>query len=111
MAKRPPLPLVLTANDLLDGSTVYFDGLGWTDDLALAMVAGDDTSAAGLEARLEQAERSGETVEPYLATVVAGPEGVPLPVHYREKIRVVGPTFRDDFGRNQAPGAIDVQIR
>ncbi len=110
-AKRPPLPLVLTANELFDGYTVYFDGTGWSPELARASVAADDAAAAALEAKLEEAERSGEAVEPYLATVAVGADGAPLPTHYREKIRVLGPTFRDDFGRNQAPGALDVQIR
>lgn len=104
--KRPPLPLVLTGNDLIEGGTVYYAGGGWTADLAGATVAADDAAGVALEEALAAAEQSGEVVEPYLATVAIGADGSVQPTHYREKIRLTGPTFRDDFGRNQASGAI-----
>lgn len=88
-AKRPPLPIVLTANALLDGNVVYFDGAGWIDALHDAMVARDDEGARVLEARLADIA----VVEPFLATVALDAEGRPQPAHYREKIRLTGPTF------------------
>jgi hypothetical protein len=82
-------PLILTGNDLLEGHVVYFDGAGWTADPAAALVAKDEAGAAALEAAL------GEThvVEPYLVTAGLDAAGLPLPIHYREKIRLAGPTF------------------
>lgn len=98
-SKRPPLPLVLTGNDLLGGHVVWFDGKGWTTVLAEATVAQDDEAADELQAVLDS--WLGRIVEPYFATVaLAG--GRPLPTHYREKIRLVGPTF--------AEGAPDVSL-
>lgn len=105
-AKRPPLPLILTANDLLEGGTVYYSGAGWTSLLADALVATDDYGGHALQTMMLESEANGVVVEPYLATVKLDTEGRPLPVHYRERIRIVGPTFRDDFGRNDLAGAI-----
>lgn len=96
--KRPPLPLILTANELLTGATVYWSGSAWTAAIDEALVATDEAAASALVAKRDQSEASGETVEPYVSTVRAE-GGHVKPVHYREKIRIVGPTFRDDFGR------------
>ena len=96
--KRPPLPLILTANDLMTGATVYYDGAGWSESVEKALVASEADAAVALETKRDAAESSGETVEPYLATVRLE-DGRVRPVHYREKIRIVGPTFRNDFGR------------
>jgi uncharacterized protein DUF2849 len=83
-AKRPPLPLVLTANDLLGGDVVYFTQAGWSPDRAEALVATDEAGAEALEASLEEALASGSVVDPYL--IDAGQ------AHYREQIRLRGPT-------------------
>jgi hypothetical protein len=85
MAKRPPLPLILTANDLLDGDVVYFTRSGWSRDRASAFVATDEAGGEALEASLEEAIENGAVVEPYL--IEAGQ------AHYRERIRLGGPTI------------------
>jgi hypothetical protein len=84
--KRPPLPLILTANALLDGDVVYFARNGWSRDRASAFVATDEAGGEALEASLEEAIEDGAVVEPYL--IEAGQD------HYRERIRLGGPTIR-----------------
>ena len=86
MAKRPPLPLVLTANDLLDGEVVYFTRQGWSRNRASAFVAADERGGEALEASLEEALADGAVVEPYL--IEADQD------HVRERIRLGGPTIR-----------------
>ena len=83
--KRPPLPLILTANALFDGDVVYFTRAGWSADRVQAVVATDEAGAEALEASLEQAIAAGEVVDPYL--IDAGQ------AHYREQIRLAGPTI------------------
>jgi hypothetical protein len=83
MAKRPPLPLILTGNDLIEGDVVYYAGAGWSRDRAKASVAGDEAAAEALEAALAAA--GGIVVEPYL--IEAGQ------AHVRERIRLFGPTI------------------
>ena len=82
--KRPPLPLILTANDLFGGDVVYFSKAGWTADRAAALVASDEAGAEALEAALEEAAAAGSVVDPYLIDAGQG--------HYRERIRLSGPT-------------------
>ena len=83
--KRPPLPLILTANALFGGDVVYFTGGHWSADRAAALVATDEAGAEALEASLEAALVAGEVVDPYL--IDAGQ------AHYREQIRLGGPTI------------------
>jgi hypothetical protein len=96
--KRPVLPLVLTASDLLDGDVVFHTGQGWSRALGDAHVAADEAAAAALESALADAEAAGDPVAPYLVTVRVGAGGIIVPDHYRERIRSRGPTFRTDLG-------------
>jgi hypothetical protein len=98
VGKRPALPLVLTASDLLDGDVVYFTGSGWDRSLASALVASDEATAARLEAAFAGVESGGPVAEPFLMKVADGIAGAPVPDHYRERIRALGPTFRADLG-------------
>ena len=82
--KRPPLPLILTANELFDGDVVYFTGAGWSPDRRLALAASDEAGAETLEAALEAAVAQGSVIDPYL---IDAPQA-----HYRERIRLSGPT-------------------
>ena len=82
--KRPPLPLILTANDLYGGDVVYFTRRGWSPDRAEAFVATDEPGAEALETSLEEAIADGAVVDAYL--IDAGQ------AHYRERIRRNGPT-------------------
>ena len=38
-------------------------------------------------------------VDPYLVEVTIGTNGEPIPVHYRERMRTLGPTTRLDLGK------------
>ena len=96
--KRPALPLVLTASDLLDGDVVFYSGKGWSRDLAAAAVAADEPAAATLESVLAATEAEGDPVGPYLITVGVAAGGSLVPGHYRERIRSRGPTIRPDLG-------------
>jgi hypothetical protein len=108
--KRPPLPLILTANALLDGDVIFYTGTGWSPRLADALVARDDDGAVRLEAGQQQSEVRGEVVEPYLASVHVDAQGRLLPRHYRERIRVKGPTIRADLGPQAAGEARHVSV-
>jgi len=92
-AKRPPLPFVLTANDLLSGYSVYHDGTRWVAKLDDALVAGDAEAGDRLNLLgLAELER-GAIVDPYLAGVTIGADGTISPRHYRDRYRVSGPTI------------------
>lgn len=95
--KRPSLPLLLTAQDLRDGGVVYWDGQGWDSEIENALIARDEVAAAALEnARAEAAP--GQVLDVFLFSVRDG-DGV-MPAHFREHARLIGPSFRNDFGRN-----------
>ena len=96
--KRPALPLVLTASDLLDGDVVFYAHGGWSRDLAAATIAVDEEAAGALEAALAAVESQGDPVAAYLMTVAVRGDGVIVPDHYRERIRSRGPTFRTALG-------------
>ena len=98
LGKRPPLPLILSANALLDGAVVYRTARGWSPHLADARIARDGAGALGLEAALIEAERTGEVIEPELVPVALDPGGRIVPTHYRGRIRALGPTVRRDLG-------------
>ena len=85
MAKRPLLPLILTANALFDGDVVYFTRNGWSPDRSEAFVAVDEAGAEALEAALDEAVAAGAVVDPYLIDAAQA--------HYRERIRRSGPTI------------------
>lgn len=92
-AKRPALPFVLTANDLLSGYTVYHDGAHWVPKLGDALVASDPEAAEKLN-ELGLAELSrGAIVDPYLAGVTIGGDGAIAPRHFRDAYRLSGPTI------------------
>jgi hypothetical protein len=96
--KRPPLPLILSANAVLDGDVVYRIAGGWSGRLSDAVVAQDDEEAAQLGAAQQAAERSGEVIGAELVSVSFDAAGRIVPAHYRERIRALGPTVRPDLG-------------
>ena len=91
-AKRPPLPLILTGNDLLEGHSIYYAAGGWTTEIADALVGSDEATALRLDAEGRSSTHDGKVVDPYLTTVAIDANGRATPVHYRERIRVSGPT-------------------
>ncbi|RDJ24245.1 DUF2849 domain-containing protein [Bosea caraganae] len=112
--KRPPLPAILLANDLLDGDIVFAtaapDGaLVWTRDPAHALVAADDPAAERLEAYAANQLATNHVVDAYLVDV-AIEGGLPVPRHYRERMKTLGPSNRLDLGK-QAGEGIDAQSK
>ena len=73
--KGPKLPVIMTANDLLDGEVVFLGEGGWTPDPAGALVARDEGTAESLEARAKADFQANRIVEPYLVEVALGEDG------------------------------------
>lgn len=97
--KRPPLPVILIANDLLDGDVVFRSADGWTLDPAEALVARDDAAADALEAAAADPAAARQVVDAYLIDVEVTAGGRPVPRHYRERIKTLGPSNRPDLGK------------
>lgn len=97
MTSRTQIQIV-TANDLFDGDVVFLasDG-GWSRLLSDAAVAETADEAAVLLAEAEPQEDV--VVGPYLAEVERDGQGHLTPIHYRERIRLLGPSNRTDLGR------------
>jgi len=95
----PRRPQILIASDLKSGDVVFLGASGWERDHRLARVAHDATEAAAFEAFGKNEIEKNHVVDMYLAEVEIGPGGVPTPLHYREKMRVMGPSVRRDLGK------------
>jgi hypothetical protein len=97
--KRPPLPAILLANDLLDGEVVFWTGRAWSPLPREALVAHDEEAALALEQAAENGLGAQKVVDAYLVDVTVDTAGVATPRHYREKIKTEGPTTRRDLGK------------
>jgi len=97
--KRPPLPVILVANDLLEGDVIFAAREGWTRDPRKALVAHDPAAAEALERFGATEFLHSKVVDPYLVDVEVNAEGVPTPRHYREILRTLGPSVRQDLGK------------
>ena len=105
--KRPPLPAILVANDLLEGDVVFAASSAgsdsgatrWTRDPREAQVAHDEAQAQALERFGAEEFLHARIVDPYLVDVVMSAEGAPVPRHYREILRTLGPSNRPDLGK------------
>ena len=94
---------VLTANRLGDGIVVFLDFEGaWSEDIALAVVARDPDEARALEDRGAYDSARNLVVEPYLVEVRETAGGL-IPIRYRERVRVAGPSILDDVPGYVAP--------
>ena len=82
-------PNVLTANNLIEGHSVFLSREGWHADIAHAMVAVTPEQAAELEALGHRHVTLNEVVGPYLVDVAIG-DGAPVPLLRREQIRATG---------------------
>ncbi len=90
---------ILTANALLSGDVIYFSQTGtWSRDLDEAFVGLDDNAWKWLGQKGEGEDRIGRVVGPYLVDVEKTANGV-RPTHIRERIRTLGPTVRNDLGK------------
>ena len=99
VAKRPPLPVILLANDLLDGGVVFWTGKQWSPEPIEALIAHNETGASGLEAEAAKALAANRVVDAYLVDVSLDASGGAVPRHYREKIKTEGPSVRRDLGK------------
>ena len=95
MSKTPQIS-VLTANRLGDGIVVFLDFEGaWNEDIAAAVVARSPDEVKALEDRGTYDAARNVVVEPYLVEVREGGGGL-IPIRYRERVRVSGPSILDD---------------
>ena len=94
---------VLTANRLADGAVVFLTHTAqWSEAIDAAVVALEPQSASALAERGKQAEALNVVTDSYLVEVERR-DGRVRPLHIRERIRTLGPTVRDDLGK-QAEG-------
>lgn len=102
VAKRPALPVILLANDLLDGDVVFAaaeaDALRWSRDPGEALIGRDEATADRLDAFAAAELGNQHVVDAYLVDV-AIEDGVPVPRHYRERMKTTGPSIRRDLGK------------
>ncbi|MDE2363552.1 MAG: DUF2849 domain-containing protein [Hyphomicrobiales bacterium] len=96
--KRTPLPAILIANDLRIGDVVFWSQSGWTRDPAAALVAHDQPAADALDAAATAGMARQEVVDAYLIDVDVR-EGVPVPRHFRERFKTLGPSVHPELGK------------
>ena len=82
-------PVVVTANDLIEGDSVFLGTCGWMRDIRTARVAMSADEAKALEADGMAGETGNLVVGPYLIEVSVA-TGQPVPVLRREQIRASG---------------------
>jgi sulfite reductase (NADPH) hemoprotein beta-component len=82
-------PVVVTANDLIEGDSVFLGACGWVRDIRMARVALSGDEAGVLETAGFEGEAGNVVVGPYLIEVSLA-TGVPVPVLRREQIRASG---------------------
>ena len=83
------LPSVLTANDLVEGHSVFLCPEGWQPDIAQALVAVTPEQAEELLALGQRYVGENAVVGPYLIDVNLE-DRAPVPVLRRERIRAAG---------------------
>ena len=83
---------ILTGNDLASGDVIWWDGTGWTRDIAGVVDVGD-----GGEAILAAEEAAQRVNASYVVEAENG-----LPVHIKDRVRAAGPTVRTDLAVNPA---------
>lgn len=98
-------PQILIASDLRDGEVVFLGAGGWQRDKRAARVVHDSQGAAEIETFGKAEITKNHVVDAYLTDVVVDSDGVPTPLHYREKMRAKGPSIRLDLGKQAALGA------
>lgn len=99
-------PQILIASNLKDGEVIFLGHNGWERDFRHARIAKSQEEAQNLEAMGKAAYSANIIVDVYLIDVEITDDGVPRPLHYREQMRIKGPSVRLDLGK-QAHGAPD----
>ena len=92
-------PQILIANDLLDGEVLFMGKAGWLRDHRTAVVATSEEAAEALLAQGKAEMAANKVVDAYLVDIAISPDGHPEPIHYREKMRTLGPSIRLDLGK------------
>lgn len=80
---------VVTANDLVEGHSVFLSPDGWHADIATALIAFTPEEATELEALAARFVEQNAVVGPYLVEVDCT-SGTPVPFLRREQIRAAG---------------------
>ena len=93
---------IFTANRLIDGRVVYWQGARWAESLAEAEIFDDSEAAEGALKAAQKWVAERVVVGTYLFGVRLE-EGVAVPLKARELIRAAGPSVRRDLGK-QAEG-------
>lgn len=99
-------PQILLASNLKDGEVVFLGHNGWERDFRQAKIAKSQEEAQTLETIGKADSSANIIVDVYLTDVEITDDGAPRPLHYREKMRIKGPSVRLDLGK-QARGAPD----
>jgi hypothetical protein len=96
MSKSAPTVSILTANRLSDGAVVFldFDGV-WAETFKGAVVARTPDEVRALESRGAFDAARNIVVEPYLIEM-HDVGGSLVPVRFRERVRLAGPSILDD---------------
>lgn len=89
MARNAKKLHVVTANDLIEGHSVFLTPEGWNASIADAIVAVTPEQTAELEALANRHADENTIVVPYLIEVSIE-KGRPVPVLRREQIRASG---------------------
>ncbi len=100
-------PQILFASDLRGGDVVLLGAQDWVRDPRKALVARDSEAAQGLERRAKADVLANHVVDVYLADVLLGDDDTPVPLHFREKMRLAGPSVRSDLIANRSIGERD----
>ena len=97
---------VLTANRLGDGIVVFLDFEGaWSETIAEAVIARSPDEIRALQDRGTYDAAHNLVVEPYLVEVRETARGL-VPIRYRERVRVTGPSVLDDVPGYVEPAAV-----
>lgn len=94
----PVLPQMVTAQWLLGGESIYWDGKGWSETFSDGAVYLDQAAADAALAATQSFVKDRIVVGPYLIEVEQGSDG-PQPTSARERIRAAhNATFAIDHG-------------
>jgi hypothetical protein len=90
---------VLTANRLRDGIVVFYTHAGsWSENIDDAVLAVEPQAASALEARGREDEAKTLVTGAYLFDATRE-DGHVKAAHIRERIRTLGPSVREDLGK------------
>ena len=89
----------LTGNRLYDGEVVFLTRTGaWSETIDDAVIALEPQSQAALERRADEAVARNIVTDAYLFDVERK-DGRVRALHIRERIRTLGPSVREDLGK------------